>query len=58
MTEAEAAAEIARVSAEIARHDALYYREDAPEIPDAEYDALRRRLAEVEAAFPSLVTDR
>jgi len=47
-------AEIARLSAEIARHDALYYREDAPVISDAEYDALRRRLSELEAAHPEL----
>jgi DNA ligase (NAD+) len=47
-----AEAEIARLSAEIERHDALYYRQDAPEISDAEYDALRRRLAELEEAHP------
>src|SRR6185437_12350973 len=50
-----AATEIARLSAEISRHDALYYRQDAPEISDAEYDALRRRLQELEAAHPELV---
>ena len=49
-----AAAEIARLSAEISRHDALYYRQDAPEISDAEYDALRRRLQELEASHPEL----
>jgi DNA ligase (NAD+) len=47
--------EIAHLSAEISRHDALYYRQDAPEISDAEYDALRRRLQELEAAHPELV---
>jgi len=45
-------AEIAWLSAEISRHDALYYREDAPEISDAEYDALRRRLSQLEDAHP------
>ncbi|MBK9302797.1 MAG: NAD-dependent DNA ligase LigA [bacterium] len=40
--------------AQIARHDELYYRRAAPEIEDAEYDALVRRLAELEAAFPEL----
>ena len=49
-----AAAEIARLSDEVARHDALYHREDAPEITDADYDALKRRLAALEAAFPDL----
>jgi DNA ligase (NAD+) len=46
--------EIARLSAEISHHDALYYRDDAPEISDADYDALRRRLNELEKAHPEL----
>lgn len=46
--------EIARLSAEIERHDALYYRHDAPEISDADYDALRRRLTALEQAHPEL----
>ncbi len=53
----EAAAELNRLAAEIARHDQAYYREDEPEIPDAEYDALRRRSDEIEAAFPELVME-
>jgi DNA ligase (NAD+) len=55
MTEEEAAAELARLAEAIARADAAYYGRDAPEITDAEYDALRRRNAEIEARFPSLV---
>jgi len=55
MTEAEAAAELERLAREIARHNRLYYGEDAPEVTDAEYDALMRRNAEIEAAFPHLV---
>lgn len=47
-------AEIARLTAEIAHHDDLYYRHDAPEISDAAYDALRRRLEELERAHPEL----
>ncbi|MBS1107453.1 MAG: ligA [Deltaproteobacteria bacterium] len=39
---------------EIARHDALYYLRDQPEITDAEYDRLRRELAELEAIWPDL----
>ena len=39
---------------EIARHDELYYRRAAPEIEDGEYDALVRRLAQLEADFPAL----
>jgi DNA ligase (NAD+) len=48
------AAEIARLYDEIARHDALYYQQDAPEISDAEYDALRKRLDVLEAKYPGL----
>jgi DNA ligase (NAD+) len=55
MNEVEAAAELARLAAEIARHNALYHTQDAPEISDAEYDALVRRNAELEARFPDLV---
>jgi DNA ligase (NAD+) len=47
-------AEIARLSSEISHHDELYYRQDAPEISDAQYDALRRRLDELEKAYPAL----
>ncbi|MFP4045215.1 MAG: NAD-dependent DNA ligase LigA, partial [Rhodosalinus sp.] len=50
----EAAAELARLAAEIARADRAYHLEDAPEISDAEYDRLKRRNAEIEARFPDL----
>jgi DNA ligase (NAD+) len=49
------AEELAYLAAEIARHNALYHTEDEPEISDAEYDALVRRNAALEAAFPELV---
>jgi len=49
------AAELAFLAAEIARHNALYHTEDAPEISDAEYDALVRRNAELEALYPELI---
>ena len=55
LTEAEAAAELARLAREIARHDEAYHQNDAPEVSDAEYDALRRRNAAIEARFPGLV---
>jgi DNA ligase (NAD+) len=55
LTRAQAASELARLAAEIAHHDRLYYRDAAPEISDAEYDALRQRNQAVEARFPDLI---
>jgi DNA ligase (NAD+) len=55
ITEAEAANELMRLAKVIAHHNELYHAKDAPEISDAEYDALVRRNAELEAAFPHLV---
>jgi DNA ligase (NAD+) len=55
LTEEEAAEELAALAAEIAHHRDLYYRKDAPEISDAEYDALEARNAAIEARFPALV---
>ena len=50
-----AAARLAELAVEIARHNRLYHDQDAPEIPDAAYDALMRENAALEAAFPALV---
>ena len=55
VTEAEAANELMRLAKAIARHNRLYHADDAPEISDADYDALVRRNAELEAAFPHLI---
>ena len=41
---------------EIARHNELYYQQAAPEIPDRDYDALVKELAELETEHPELVT--
>ena len=55
LSEAEAANELMRLARQIARANRLYHAEDMPEISDAEYDALVRRNAELEAAFPHLI---
>jgi DNA ligase (NAD+) len=49
-----AAAEIAELRLELERHNYLYYVLDRPEISDAEYDALLRRLQTLESAHPEL----
>ncbi len=42
---------------EIRRHDSLYFQDDAPELSDAQYDALRRELVDLESRFPILRKD-
>ena len=52
--EPEARAELQELADLIARHDRLYHEHDRPAISAAEYDALRRRNAAIEARFPQL----
>ena len=54
-SEADAANELMRLARQISYHNERYHAEDAPEISDAEYDALVRRNTELEMAFPHLV---
>ncbi|WP_370174554.1 NAD-dependent DNA ligase LigA [Sphingobium abikonense] len=55
LAEAEAANRLMRLAKEVARHNRLYYDLDAPEISDADYDALIRENNALEAAFPHLI---
>jgi DNA ligase (NAD+) len=57
LTEADARAELARLAKAIAEANRAYHTLDAPEISDAEYDALKRRNAAIEARFPQLMRD-
>jgi DNA ligase (NAD+) len=54
LTEGEAQEELSRLAQALAAANAAYHTADAPEISDAEYDALKRRNAAIEARFPRL----
>ncbi|MCW5761287.1 MAG: NAD-dependent DNA ligase LigA, partial [Phenylobacterium sp.] len=56
-TEPQALAELTALADELARHDIAYHQNDDPTISDADYDALKRRNAEIEARFPHLVRE-
>jgi DNA ligase (NAD+) len=58
MSEASAdiRAQVERLHQRINRHNYLYYVLDAPEITDAEYDQLMRRLEALEREHPEFVT--
>ena len=57
LSEAEARLELARLAEAIARANRAYHTLDAPEISDADYDALKQRNAAIEARFPALKRD-
>ncbi|HYM83520.1 MAG TPA: hypothetical protein VEY67_05175 [Candidatus Dormibacteraeota bacterium] len=54
--ESAAGARHAELATAIVRANRLYYEEDAPELTDAEYDALFRELVALETAWPALRT--
>lgn len=49
--------QIAQLRAELVKHNIAYYQEDNPLITDAEYDALKRQLEQLENAHPELVAE-
>ncbi|MCV2873317.1 NAD-dependent DNA ligase LigA [Defluviimonas sp. WL0050] len=53
----EAETEWHSIAAQVERANQAYHTEDAPEISDADYDALKRRLLEIEARFPELASE-
>ncbi|MBT3808907.1 MAG: NAD-dependent DNA ligase LigA [Rhodospirillaceae bacterium] len=57
LSPANAGAEHARLAEEIRAHNVSYHQKDAPVVSDAEFDALFRRLLELEAAHPDLATE-
>ena len=56
MASKDPAERVEELRAAIRHHNALYFDEDAPEIPDADYDLLARELRALEDEFPDLIT--
>ena len=54
LSEAEAKAELDRLHAALSEADRAYFEADAPDISDADYDAMKRRYQAIETAFPEL----
>jgi len=54
LTKAAAKAELKKLAEQISAADAAYYQNDAPDLTDADYDALRSRLNAIEEKFPDL----
>ena len=50
----QARAELVRLADILSRANIAYHRNDAPEISDADYDALKLRNSAIEARFPDL----
>ena len=57
LTEAGASAELDRLAEALAAANRAYHTDDAPEMSDAGYDALKQRNSAIEARFPGLKRD-
>lgn len=57
LNEEQASEELARLAHVISEADKAYHGEDAPELSDADYDALRKSNMAIEALFPHLRRD-
>ncbi len=55
LTVKEAAEELRFLAQRLVDLDVAYYRDDAPQVDDATYDALKLRNEQIEACFPNLV---
>jgi len=56
MSSSQAQSEITKLRKELMHHAYRYYVLDDPEITDAEYDRMFRKLQALEEKFPELVT--
>ncbi len=54
MDKTSAKARLTELAALLAQANSAYYQDDAPDLTDADYDALKRENAAIEAAFPDL----
>ena len=57
LSEERAAAELAALAEQLSKANIAYHTQDAPTMSDAEYDAIKRRNAAIEARFPNLKRD-
>ena len=57
ITEEQAKIELEKIAKEMAKADIAYYQNDEPYLTDAQYDELKQRNIELEAAFPHLVRE-
>ncbi|MCF6443230.1 NAD-dependent DNA ligase LigA [Nereida sp. MMG025] len=55
LSQAQAQQELAYLADVLAQANADYHTKDAPDLSDADYDTLKRRNADIEAAFPNLM---